>query len=50
MSNALVIPHKLAFQILKEYIESDGGAPECIEWVEAEDLPPSALPVPEDQM
>jgi len=50
MSNALVIPHKVAFQVLKEYIESDGGAPKCIDWVEAEDLPPSALPVPEDQM
>jgi len=47
LSNALVIPHALALQTVREFIASDGGIPTCLEWTKFDQLPAEAFPVPE---
>jgi len=45
-SLALFIPFEQAFKAVKQFIETDGELPNCIEWVAARDLPPDTFPDP----
>ena len=40
----LFIPFERAFEAVKEFIETDGALPKCIEWVANKDLPPGTFP------
>jgi hypothetical protein len=42
----LFIPCESAFRAVKEFIETDGELPQCIEWIRDKDLPPDAFPDP----
>lgn len=42
----LFIPFEKAFEAVKEFIETDGQLPKCIEWVANKDLPPGTFPDP----
>jgi len=42
----LFIPFKDAWYAVKEFIETDGALPKCIEWVANKDLPPGTFPDP----
>jgi hypothetical protein len=42
----LFIPFKTAWLAVKEFIETDGQLPKCIEWVANKDLPPGTFPDP----
>jgi len=33
-----------AYEAVKEFIETDGQLPKCIEWVADKDLPPGTFP------
>jgi Immunity protein Imm1 len=40
----LFIPFPKAYDAVKEFIETDGRLPKCIEWVADKDLPPGTFP------
>jgi Immunity protein Imm1 len=40
----LFIPFPKAYDAVKEFIETDGQLPKCIEWVANKDLPPGTFP------
>jgi len=42
----LFIPFPKAYAAVKEFIETDGQLPKCIEWVANKDLPPGTFPDP----
>ncbi len=42
----LFIPFPKAYEAVKEFIETDGQLPKCIEWVANKDLPPGTFPDP----
>jgi hypothetical protein len=42
----LFIPFADAYAAVKEFIETDGALPKCIEWVANKDLPPGTFPDP----
>jgi hypothetical protein len=42
----LFIPFESAWLAVKEFIETDGKLPTCIEWVANKDLPPGTFPDP----
>lgn len=42
----LFIPCEQALKAVKEFIDTDGELPTCIEWVPADDLPSDAFPEP----
>jgi hypothetical protein len=42
----LYIPFEKAFAAVKEFIETDGALPQCIEWIADRDLPADAFPPP----
>lgn len=42
----LYIPFASAFAAVKEFIETDGELPKCIEWIRNRDLPPNTFPDP----
>jgi hypothetical protein len=42
----LFIPFPKAYDAVKEFIETDGQLPKCIEWVANKDLPPGTFPDP----
>jgi Immunity protein Imm1 len=42
----LFIPFRNAYEAVKEFIETDGQLPKCIEWVANKDLPPGTFPDP----
>jgi immunity protein Imm1 of predicted polymorphic toxin system len=42
----LFIPFIKAYDAVKEFIETDGQLPKCIEWVANQDLPPGTFPDP----
>lgn len=42
----LFIPFPDAYEAVKEFIETDGQLPKCIEWVANKDLPPGTFPDP----
>jgi hypothetical protein len=42
----LFIPFEKAFEGVKEFIETDGALPQCIEWIANSDLPPNTFPPP----
>jgi hypothetical protein len=42
----LFIPFENAYFAVKEFIETDGELPKCIEWVANKDLPPGTFPDP----
>jgi hypothetical protein len=42
----LFIPFDQAYFAVKEFIETDGELPKCIEWVANKDLPPGTFPDP----
>lgn len=42
----LFIPFEDAWFAVKEFIETDGQLPKCIEWVANKDLPPGTFPDP----
>ena len=42
----LFIPFPKAYDAVKEFIETDGQLPKCIEWVANKDLPPNTFPDP----
>jgi hypothetical protein len=42
----LFIPFPEAYEAVKEFIETDGELPKCIEWVANKDLPPGTFPDP----
>ncbi|MBM3544614.1 MAG: hypothetical protein FJX44_08950 [Alphaproteobacteria bacterium] len=42
----LFIPFPDAYEAVKEFIETDGQLPKCIEWVANKDLPPGTFPKP----
>jgi hypothetical protein len=42
----LFIPFKSAWLAVKEFIETDGALPKCIEWVANKDLPAGTFPDP----
>lgn len=42
----LFIPFPDAYEAVKEFIETDGELPKCIEWVANKDLPPGTFPDP----
>jgi hypothetical protein len=46
LSLGLFVPFPAAWQALKEFIETDGQLPKNIEWINDDDLPPSAFPIP----
>src|SRR4051794_1326734 len=43
-SLALFIPFDQAFKAVKQFIETDGELPTCIEWVAGQDLPSDTFP------
>jgi|GEM_PF-1736401 len=45
----LYIPFPRAFDAVKEFIETDGQLPKCIEWVADEELPPGTYPDPAEE-
>jgi hypothetical protein len=42
----LFIPFPDAYEAVKEFIETEGGLPKCIEWVANKDLPRGTFPDP----
>ena len=42
----LFIPFPKAYDAVKEFIETDGQLPKCIEWVANKNLPPGTFPDP----
>lgn len=42
----LFIPFETAWKAVKEFIQTDGELPKCIEWVANRDLPPNTFPDP----
>lgn len=42
----LFIPFADGYEAVKEFIETDGALPKCIEWVANKDLPPGTFPDP----
>ena len=42
----LFIPFDAAWYATREFIESDGKLPKCIEWIADKDLPPGTFPDP----
>jgi hypothetical protein len=42
----LFIPFEKAWLAVKEFMETEGQRPACIEWVRHEDLPPKTFPSP----
>lgn len=42
----LFIPWEKAWNAVKEFIECDAALPTCIEWINANDLPPNTFPGP----
>jgi hypothetical protein len=42
----LFIPFEEAWNAVKEFIETGGAIPKCIEWIASRDLPPDAFPDP----
>jgi hypothetical protein len=42
----LCIPFEKAFAAVKEFLETDGALPQCIEWIADRDLPANAFPPP----
>lgn len=42
----LFIPWEKAWNAVKEFIERDAALPTCIEWINANDLPPNTFPGP----
>jgi len=42
----LFIPFANAYEAVKEFIETDGELPRCIEWIANKDLPPGTFPDP----
>ncbi|MGH6736205.1 MAG: Imm1 family immunity protein [Methyloceanibacter sp.] len=42
----LFIPFPDAYEAVKEFIETDGQLPKCIEWVANKNLPPGTFPDP----
>ena len=42
----LYVPFDRAFAAVKEFIETEGGLPRCIEWIANRDLPPNTFPPP----
>ena len=43
-TRGLFIPFPKAYEAVKEFIETGGQLPKCIEWVADEDLPPGTFP------
>jgi Immunity protein Imm1 len=46
----LFIPFTKAYDAVKEFIETDGQLPKCIEWVANKDLPPGTFPDPAEEL
>lgn len=46
MPVGLFIPFHRAYEAVKEFIETDGELPKCIDWIADEDLPPGTFPDP----
>lgn len=42
----LFIPFESAWKAVKEFIETEGALPKCIEWIANRDLPPNTFPDP----
>jgi len=47
-SKALVVPFNVAFNIVEQFLKSDGELPDCVEWTEEKDLSDDAFPVTYD--
>jgi Immunity protein Imm1 len=45
---AFFIPFEKGWKAVKEFLETEGAFPECIEWVANDDLPPNSFPDPTD--
>ena len=44
LSVGLFIPFATAWKAVKEFIETDGELPQCIDWIASDDLPEYAFP------
>jgi hypothetical protein len=42
----LFVPFPVAWKAVKEFIETEGQLPKCIEWIKGSDLPPGTFPDP----
>jgi hypothetical protein len=42
----LFIPFEAAWRAVKEFLETEGALPKCIEWIANRDLPPNTFPDP----
>jgi hypothetical protein len=46
MPVGLYIPFAPAYEAVKEFIQTSGELPKCIEWIANKDLPPNTFPDP----
>ena len=46
---SLYIPYDKAWLAVKEFMETDGQLPKCIQWISSMDVPSNSFPVPHDE-